>query len=289
MILFLLFGLIVPVANAHHYYGHGHCYRGGYYSSGSIYLIRSDYREDKSTFGDCDEYYLITKTTTNYYSNGSRRTYSSYNIINSKNSSVLIADCSFVQHFLEGGNHYFIVKQGSFYQIIDELGNVLTNREYKLVKRLGENRFLVKLNKLYGVINLQDEIVVPIKYKKFDEIGRGLFITNLNSYYGITSFDNVTLVRNEYDKISRMHEVYLLKYKGEYGLCDVFGRIILPADNDSIKKLGEYIVVKKDKKYSVYDQFGKQIGEESYRKVKLERNTLKVMPNGADWQELSTL
>ena len=61
----------------------------------------------------------------------------------------------------------------------------------------------------------------------------------------------------------------------------------LVVDNDSIKKFGEYILVKKDKLYSIYDTNGKRISDKYYKKVDLERNTLKVLPIDGDWQELN--
>lgn len=271
---------------AHPHHGGYHRHYHGSSCSSHVYLIRSDYNESESKFANCDSHYLLTKTTVNYYSNGTRRTYYTHTIFND-DGTVLIDDCYSVKHTIYENKHYFLVRKGKFFQIMDSSGKILASREYKSMQEIEPNKILVKSNKLYGIIDLNENIIVPIKYKSFEPIGHNLFLTNLNGYYGITDSSNNTLLKNKYDKIKPLFETYLLKIEGKKGLCDKFGNLILEANNDSIKKLGEYIVVKKDKLYSIYDTNGRRISDEYYKKVDLERNTLKVLPINKDWQELN--
>ena len=103
----------------------------------------------------------------------------------------------------------------------------------------------------------------------------------------VDSSNNIIL-KNEYDKIKRVYDTYILKREGNFGLADVNGQIILPADNDKIKKLGEYILVEKDNKYDVYDSDGNKLNEKSYKNIRLERNILEGKLN-KNWEEIPNI
>ena len=285
-VLMILFASTMGTALAHPHHGGYYRHYHGSSCSSCVYLLRSDYREDESRFANCDNHYLLTKTTVNYYSNGTKRTYYTHTIFNN-DGTVLIDDCYSVKHTIYEDKHYFLVRKGKFYQIMASDGKIIASREYKSMQELEPNKILVKSNKLYGIIDLGENIIVPIKYKSFESIGHNLFLTDLNGYYGIIDSSNNIVLKNKYDKIKPLFDTYLLKYDGKKGLCDKFGNLILEADNDSIKKFGEYILVKKDKLYSIYDTNGKRISDKYYKKVDLERNTLKVLPIDGDWQELN--
>lgn len=255
----------------HHYHGYHHRYSGC--SSSCVYIVRSDYSENESKFENCDDHYLLTKTTVNYYSNGSRRTFNYHTIFNN-DGSILMADCTAVKHINYHKQHYFMIRKGGSYKIITSQGQELTTRKYKQMTELEPNRLLVQVDKRYGVIDLHENTIVPIKYKSFEKSPHNIFITKLNGYYGILNSEYKLVLPNEYDKIKTLYDTYLLKKDGDYGLADLSGNILISADKDKIKKLGEYIVVEKDNKYSVYTQNGTPINGIEYRKVKIERNAL---------------
>ena len=86
-----------------------------------------------------------------------------------------------------------------------------------------------------------------------------------------------------------LQEVLLIKYKGSYGLCNENGELITNISNDSIKELENYIIVKKDKLYKIYNTKGELLTNETYKKVKLERNTLKVYTRDKTWEYLENI
>lgn len=263
----------------HHPYGPGYYHRHYGCTSSYVYLVRSDYSENESNFENCDAHYLLTKTTVNYYSNGSRRTYNYHTIFNN-DGSIVIADCTAVKHIQYNNQHYFLVRKNGSYKVISSNGEQLTSRKYKEMTELEPNRLLVYANKKYGVIDLQERTIIPLKYKSFEKSPHNIYITKLNGYYGILNSTYNLVLPNEYDKISQLYDTYLLKKEGKFGLADLEGNIIIPADKDKIKKLGEYIIVKKDKKYRIYEQDGTAINNIEYDKVKLTRNTLLGKPQG---------
>ena len=181
-------------AHSHHRYYGSSC-------SSCVYVVRSDYFENDSKFENCDSHYLNTKTTVNYYSNGTKRTFSSYTIFND-DGTVLVADCTAVKHILYDGEHYFILRKGGYYKVVNAKAQDLTVRKYKSMKQLEPNALLVSLKKRYGVIKLDETTIIPLKYKSFEHLTKNLYLTKLNGYYGIIDRDFNILLRNEFDKIT---------------------------------------------------------------------------------------
>ena len=260
---------------------HGHYH---YYST-PVYLVKSDYFEDEQNFVNCKEHYLLTKTTVNFYSNGTRRTYYSHTVFNN-DGSILIADCTDIQHVVYENQHYFLFKKNGQYYIANSSGEVFAKRKYTRMNLIADNRVLVCVNKKYGIIDLQENIVLAIKYKSFDNYGNNIYLTKLNGYYGFVDSNGYIVIRNEYEKIKVLYATFVLKRYGKYGLADINGEIILDAKYDKIKKIGEYILVKKDKLYQVYSSTGDLISDKYYKNIRLERNVLKGKVNGDGFEPI---
>lgn len=241
-------------------------------SSESVHLINTEFRKSEHKFPNCKEHYVITESTINYYSDGSKRTFESSTIYNS-DGTVIETDCKSVEHIIYENKHYFIINKKG-YKIIDSDGNILTKRIYSRMTKIEPNRILVRYEKRYGIIDLKENIIVPIKYQNISRAGNNIFITKLNHYYGIIDIDNNVSVKNNCEKIKKIHDVIILKRYGKYGLCDTDANIILEIEYDKIKKFGEYILIKKDNKYGILDFYGKEIAPPKYKKIRLKRNEL---------------
>lgn len=262
----LVLGCITPALAHHHprYYGY-------YSTSCPVYLINQDFYEEEIPFHGCERHSLLAQTTTNYYSNGTRRIFTTYNILNA-NDELIAGNYSEVKHAIHNNKHYFIVKQKKTYKILDENGFELSKRNYKIMFEVAPNKLVVKSDKKYGIINLQDDIIVPIKYQKFERIGENIFLTKLNGYWGITDLYNNTLIKNDCEKITQLYDTLLIKRYNKYGLVNLKGEIVLAPDCDKIKKLGEHILVKRNGKYGLYSADGNKITDIKYKKIRLERN-----------------
>ena len=266
-----------------HHHPYWHHYRHSGCASSYVYLVRSDYSENESNFKNCNAHYLLTKTTVNYYSNGSRRTYSYHTIFNT-DGSIVIEDCTSVHHVHYNNQHFFLVRKNNSYKVITSTGQQLTTKNYKEMVELSPNRLLVLADRKYGIIDLYENTIIPLKYKSFNKISNDIYITKLNGYYGMINKDFSLIQANEYDKISPLYDTYLLKQNGKFGLADLQGNILLEPTNDKITKLGEYILVKKDKNFRIYERNGKAINNTEYSKIKLSRNTLIGKPRGEKGQ-----
>ena len=55
------------------------CYRHHYYYSG-YYVVGTDFRQTEHQFKDCNNHYMVSDTTTYYYSNGTRRANTYYTV-----------------------------------------------------------------------------------------------------------------------------------------------------------------------------------------------------------------
>ena len=127
-------------------------------SSQSVYLIKKEQSEETTNFSNCDEHSLVTKTTINYYSDGTRRIFKSYKVLN-KNGVEIITNCTNIHHIIYDKKHYFIAKQNKRYKIFDNNGKIISIREYTFMEELDTNRFLVRCNKKYGIINLEENLI----------------------------------------------------------------------------------------------------------------------------------
>ena len=276
ILAFLIIGINLS-AEAH--YHHGSC---------PVYLVNKDYVTQEQYFNKCKTHYVIKETIIFFYSHGTRRSFTNCTIYNT-DGTILETDCLSVKHLLINNKHFFVIYKNGKYSVINDKGEFLTTKKYKQMTEVGTNKLLVKLDKKFGIIDINENIIVPIKYKKFEKTDKNLFITKLNGYYGMIDNNNQVLVKNEYEKITPLYETYLLKKYGLYGLADKNGKIILEAENGSIKKLGEFIIVKQDKKYNVYDASGMKISEKSYKKIRLNRNTLEGKLKKVGWVAIQDL
>ena len=276
---FLFLMLLVPNSANARCHGYYH-----YYSS-PAYVVRSDYFENEQSFTDCESHYLLTRTTVNFYSNGMRRTYYSYNVYNN-DGTLLLADCSDVQHIIQNKQHYFLFRKNGKYFIANSKGDVFAKRNYTRMSIISKNKILVRVDKKYGIIDLQENVIVPIKYKFFENIGENLYLTKLNGYYGLMNSQGEILLKNEYEKIKPLYDTFVTKKYGKYGLVDINGNLILPAENDKIKKLAEYIVVEKDNLYKVFSSLGDLLSDKEYKKIRLERNTLEGKVKGGKFEPI---
>lgn len=278
--LSFLFSTGSVMAHSRHY--HPHYYHSGC-SSNCVYVVRSDSFQEEQPFKNCLEHTLLVDGTTNYYSNGAIRTYYSYTVLN-QDKTPLITDCSDVKHIVQDKAHFFLVKKGKFYKIMNEEGVEISKRKYLKMKEIIGNKLLVSVDKKFGIIDINESIIVPIKYQKFEQLTTNLFMTKLNGYWGLIDNSGNILLKNENDKIKKLYDAYVAKKADKYTLLDINGEVIL-SGADKIKKLGEYIVVKKDKKYGIFDANANQISDIKYKKIKLERNNLQVLENNK-WMEL---
>ena len=188
----------------------GNCAFAHHHGSCPIYLVDKDYIQQELVFNNCNSHYAIKETVVYFYSNGTRRSYTNCTIYNT-DGSIVETDCNSVKHIMFNNKHYFIVYKNKSYSIIDAKGTYLTTKNYKKMQEVAPNRLLVKLGKNYGIINIEEQTIVPIKYKEFEQVEKNLFKTKLNGYWGIIDSNNNILVKNEHDKISQLHETYLLK------------------------------------------------------------------------------
>ena len=202
IITILIISLYSGTVNAHpHYHGGGYGHYRYSSCSNHVYIVRSDYNKSETNFSNCNSHYLLTKTTTNYYSNGTRRTFSAYTILKN-NGEILAENCSFVKHIEVNKEHYFIVKKDKICSIINSVGNSITTKDYRSITELAQNRFLVKYEKFYGIIDINENFIVKPFYNKFKPVSSNSFLTKLNGYYGLIDINGKMLLKNKYDKIT---------------------------------------------------------------------------------------
>ena len=124
-----------------------------------IDVMIDDYYENEEKFSNCDSHYLLTKTNINIYSNGARRVYNYHTVFNN-DGSILLADCTDIQHIIHKKQHYFLFQKNGLYYIANSKGEVFAKRKYSRMYEIFDNRILVKVNKKYGIIDLDENIIV---------------------------------------------------------------------------------------------------------------------------------
>ncbi|MBR6099584.1 WG repeat-containing protein [bacterium] len=284
-------------SGSHHPSHHSNSYYNSHYhdhsSSQPVILTDSVQELNEIKFPNCYQHYAIKDTTTDYYSDGSKKVYTKYTLYNS-DGAVLAENCKDLKHIIYGGRHYFIINNSKGYQLVDENAEPITERKYNYMTETGINRLIVRSNEdsglfsngKYGIIDFAENDIIPIKYSSINSIGNDIFITKLNGYYGITDIDGNEMIPNNCDSIKNIHNALLIKRYGKYGLANKYGTVILGTNYDNIKKLGDYILVKKNNMYGVWDSNGKIISEIIYKSIKLDRNMLHGKTNNDEWVDI---
>lgn len=262
---------------AHHYHGSN--------SSRPVYLIQKDYSKNEYKFQNCTKHSLIKETTVYFYSNGTRNVYNNYTVTNS-DGSLLLTDCSKINHIIYNNKHYFIFYKNKKYQLIDETGNLITVKKYSKMEEITPNRILVCFDKKYGIIDLEENTIIPIKYNSLTLIDKNIFLTKQNGYFGLIDTNNKVILPNEYDKIKILPEIFIIKKEGYWGFTNEKGKVLLPTEYNSIEVKGEYVIAKKNNTYEIFCQSGNKITNTSYKKIKLERNSLYGKLKNKTWQKV---
>lgn len=272
-------------SGACHCAGHSHCH-GSHHSSSSeshpVYLINQTFSKEEQKFNDCDKHYVVTETTTNLYSDGTKRVLTKSTIYDS-DGTVLVENCQSVKHVVDGDEHYFLIRRNRDCQIINSIGEVTSTRKYSGMDMVNPSRIIVRYNKRYGIIDLHENVIVPIKYQRLENIGKDMFKTKLNRYYGLIDINNKVFVDDNCDSIKPLFDTYLIKRNHKYGLVTLDGHEIMPAIFDKIKPLGGYILVENNDKYGILDVNGYPISKVEYKKIKLERNQIKCLTDDNHW------
>ena len=102
-------------------------------SSNHVYLIKKEQSEVKSAFPNCSEHLLVTNTTISHYSDGTRRVYKIYSVLD-KNGATIITNAFDIKHIIFEKKHYFLAKKNKQYKIFDTNGRVLNIREYSFME-----------------------------------------------------------------------------------------------------------------------------------------------------------
>ena len=278
-----------PCHNSSHHNQHSN----NHSSSQPVILTDSVQELTEIKFPNCYQHYAIKDTTSDYYSDGSKKVYTKYTLYNT-DGAVLAENCKDLKHIIYADRHYFIINNSEGYQLSDENAEPITERKYNYMTEAGINRLIVRSNEdsgffsngKYGIIDFAENDIVPLKYSSINPLSNDIFITKLNGYYGITDIDGNEIIPNDCDSIKNIHNALLIKRYGKYGLADRYGTVILGTNYDKIKKLGDYILVKKNDKYGVWDSNGKNISEIIYKSVKLDRNILHGKTDRDEWVDI---
>ena len=285
MILFLYSAAYASPHHSQHNNYHNQSSHSSSSSSTPVYLVKKETNIDKVKFKDCEDHYAMQETIIDYYSDGSKRTYTNSTVYKS-DGTILVSDCRKIEHLVYEDKHYFIVYKQKGAQLLDNNAESITIRKYSSIQSILPNRLLVKYNKKYGIIDLTEKVIVPIKYQHLEQIGFDKFIAKLNGYYGIIDVNNNIILDCDCDKIKPLFDTYVVKRYDKYGLYDINANKIADINNDKIEKEGEYILVKKNNKYSIYDYAGRLLTDIKYKKVRLKRNHLQGLNNKNKWEKI---
>ena len=91
-------------------------------SSEHVYLVKQDYKKTEQKFPNCNKHYMEVETRTYYYSDGTVRAINNVTLYNS-DGTVLVSDCTRINHILYNNSHYFIVCKNGCY-LMDSEGNI---------------------------------------------------------------------------------------------------------------------------------------------------------------------
>lgn len=241
-------------------------------------------------FEGCNLHKQEVKTTTEYYSDRTKKEYYSYSLLN-PDGTVALSNCGSIQHYIHSGVHYLIVG-GNRLLWGTNTGYRFSNHKYSSLRALyDQSAIIAKINGKTGLIDVNENSIIPYVYDSLIDAKDGTLSAVLNKKHGILSARNGSVVVPIiYDKFKYVSDNVILAQKGYYyGIIARDGRVIIPVECDKIKSIKLFspvYSVQKGGLYGIADKYGRVLADIKYKKVKQKDDSLYVSLDGKNWELL---
>lgn len=186
-----------------------------------------------------------------------------YGLINLDGKEVLAIKYENVST-LKGIENSILVQKDGKIGLVDSEGKTIIDANYKEIKAIGEDYkkgyITIDENNKYGLINYEKQQVLPNEYEKIEKVyGKNLYVIEEAGKDKLINNEKNVVLEKDFDEIKQILQysedgIIFIK-DGKYGVMNVNGDIIIPAEYEEINEVKDSIfVAKKDGKYGVIDK-----------------------------------
>lgn len=156
-----------------------------------------------------------------------------YGIIDHNNNYIVSPKYNFIGEF---SNNRAVVMDDKGFNIINEMGKILTNKTYSYIGNFKEGRaqFNIEASNndfFYGFLDKEGKEVIPAKYQYANDFRDGKAVVKIKeNEYALINIDGIILSKYNYAFVGSLGDG-LLAFKenedGKYGYIDINGKVII--------------------------------------------------------------
>ncbi len=167
----------------------------------------------------------------------------------------------------------FIVNKNNTYGVVDSSEKVIIPLTYMSISisAYSDGSHLSKNSEgKYGFMTIEGKVTLPFEYDKLDKkYGSNNIISSKNSKCGIVRINSglpQEIISCDYDDITNLEKVLIIKKDGKFGLLNGNGKMVVNPIYDNLEIFGNKIVIAKIKgKYEILNDQGQKITTERFK------------------------
>jgi len=177
----------------------------------------------------------------------------------------------------------YIVKSNGQFGIIDEHEKNILPIEYQelTLKPYTDGSYLAKhKNGKYGCVTIDGRVSLPFEYDHLKSAYLNLLLSLKGDKWGLIQVnegDPYEILPCNFDEITHLNKVFLLKKNQKFGLLDKLGKLIVPVEFDKIdigndefnefQIRGEVFIATKDKLQFLINDKGETLNDSRYNQI----------------------
>jgi hypothetical protein len=149
------------------------------------------------------------------------------------------------------------IKRRGRYGFVDDRGRLRIANRYEGIGKFGEGLAPVMIMGKWGFVSREDKIVINPNYDYTDGFRNAVAIVGRNRKKGVIDHDGKVLLPIRYDSIAREGERLIIYDKGQYGLANMAGHVLIEPRFDALDVVNDRsVLVQRDNRWGVVTHEG---------------------------------
>ncbi len=198
---------------------------------------------------------------------------SRYNLINLNNKLLFNNWYDLIETPRDISNR-FIVKKDDRYGIVDSSEKIIVPLNYVLISKetySDGSHLSINGEGKYGFITVDGKETLPFIYDKLEnKYGSNNMISIKNSKCGIVRINSGSpqeIISCDYDEITNLKKVLIIKKDGKFGLLDSGGKVIVEPIYEDLEIIGDMVIAKIKSGFEILNEQGQKITAEKFKDV----------------------
>lgn len=156
--------------------------------------------------------------------------------------------------------------------LITATGQTLLPPQYKSIEANSPTRINVQHYPEWTILNSQNEILKTMNYDDISPLGQNYYKIKAEERQGvINSHDEMRVPLREWQIINLKYDLITFYLNGKYGVLDLTGKTIIPAQYDHVELHKDYIIASRvilsEIRYSLFNKKGELISKDRYTEI----------------------